>query len=538
MLVTLFALVGAGRIVATYGILTQTYDEPAHIATGMDWLEGAYTRDYLHPPLARVAAALGPYLAGARKAGHENDWVDGNHKSIWTDGDHILQSDGKYRRNLSLARLGVLPFFVVGTVLVYVWGRMLAGAVVGVIAALLYTTLPPILAHAGLATTDFVFVVTYQAAVLAIIVWLKRANAMNSVVLGLALAVAMLSKMSAAVYLPATIAAVLAVRFGVSGRLNPCSRWSTLAGRLGLVAFVGAAVFWGGYRFTFDLLPPQIVKGVPFAETLAEVPIPAPAFVAGLIELKNHNQRGLAPYFMGSAGRSVWFFPAVVVLKTPMALLLLGLAGIVLAWTRSRRESNWELAAPLACVLVVMCISISARINMGVRHVLPLYWPLVVVAALAARWLWDQHGLRHLARIAVVVLLLWQLAVSALVHPDYLAYFNELAGGKPERFLIDSDLDWGQDLGRLSNELRARGIKNLHLAYFGSRYMDLNRHGLPAWQPLRPNQRAEGWVAISVLILKSGNEYRWLEAYEPVAHIGRSMRLYDVPPHDGASEPG
>jgi hypothetical protein len=132
-----------------------------------------------------------------------------------------------------------------------------------------------------------------------------------------------------------------------------------------------------------------------------------------------------------------------------------------------------------------------------------------------------------------VGLLVWQLGSSLAAHPDYLAYFNELAGKHPERILVDSDLDWGQDLLRLVEELRARHVERVAIAYNGS--ADLSRHGLPAFRPLVPHQPTTGWIAISEMRLKIGegrppyDEFAWLEAYEPVARVGRSIRLYYVP---------
>jgi hypothetical protein len=138
----------------------------------------------------------------------------------------------------------------------------------------------------------------------------------------------------------------------------------------------------------------------------------------------------------------------------------------------------------------------------------------------------------------VIVLLLWQFTASVRAHPDYLAYFNELVGNSPERIVVDSDLDWGQDLLRLAEALRARKITSVAIAYFGSAYV--SRHNMPRVQPLRAYQLTTGWIAISKSQLKYGEgkpPYRgfaWLESHEPVALIGRSILLYYV--QAGASD--
>src|SRR5208337_2736316 len=109
--VIVLAAIAVARIVSTYHVFTQTTDEPAHIATGMEWLQwGSYAFEPLHPPLARVAVALGPYLSGLRLQDHRNLWIEGN---------ELLFANGRYLHNLSLARAGVLPFFLFATFLVW-----------------------------------------------------------------------------------------------------------------------------------------------------------------------------------------------------------------------------------------------------------------------------------------------------------------------------------------------------------------------------------------------------------------------------------
>src|SRR3954463_9292616 len=110
LILAVCALAGVLRMVSTYRVFNQTWDEPAHVAAGMQWLDrGGYTYEALHPPLARVMVALGPRLAGIRSAGQEN---------VWLEGTAILYAGGRYDRNLALARLGVLPFFLLATLVV------------------------------------------------------------------------------------------------------------------------------------------------------------------------------------------------------------------------------------------------------------------------------------------------------------------------------------------------------------------------------------------------------------------------------------
>jgi hypothetical protein len=112
-------------------------------------------------------------------------------------------------------------------------------------------------------------------------------------------------------------------------------------------------------------------------------------------------------------------------------------------------------------------------------------------------------------------------------------YFNQLAGRQPERVLLDSDLDWGQDLGRLADTLRARGVPQLWIAYHGT--VDLSRQWLPPYTELPPDQPVTGWIAASLFRLALGSPggpidaYAWLRPYQPVARVGHSILLYYIP---------
>ena len=113
----------SARIVATYTVFNQTFDEPLHIGCGIEWLGGVICADET-PPLARVAEAVGPYLLGARSKGTPYQNMD----SEYTAGSHVLYRTGSYDLTLALARLGNLPFFWIACLVVYLWGHRYYGA--------------------------------------------------------------------------------------------------------------------------------------------------------------------------------------------------------------------------------------------------------------------------------------------------------------------------------------------------------------------------------------------------------------------------
>jgi len=189
---------------------------------------------------------------------------------------------------------------------------------------------------------------------------------------------------------------------------------------------------------------------------------------------------------------------------------------------------------PVLAAAAIMLVCLPSKVNVGVRHILAIYPFLALSVGAGAGALWKMARPRWIGPAIVVGLMAWHVSASWAAHPDYLAYFNELAGRHPERILVDSDLDWGQDLLRLVEELRARHVERVAIAYNGS--ADLSRHGLPPFQRLVSHQPTTGWIAISEMLLKTGDGppydgFAWLEAYEPVARVGRSIRLYYVPPN-------
>src|SRR5215467_4596755 len=198
------AVIAVIRIVATYPSISLAYDEPAHIVCGMEWLDkGTLRLEPLHPPLPRVAAALGPYLAGARLPEVKMIAEPGGASfDIYPAGVEILYTNGRYARNLALARIGELPFFILGVGLVFLWGRSLYGNSGGVLAVLLYTTLPTVLAFAGIAYVDFALSVFLPWTVFAFVLWLETPSLKRSLLLGTAGGLTVLSNLSGLLFLP------------------------------------------------------------------------------------------------------------------------------------------------------------------------------------------------------------------------------------------------------------------------------------------------------------------------------------------------
>ena len=189
----LFVCLATVLVVSTYPVFNQMWDEPAHIAAGMEWLSrGRYTYEPQHPPLARVAAAIGPYLGGARTIGQPK---------IFNEGRALLGEGAHYRRMLTLARLGMLPFLWVMLGVCAVWGLRAAGPAAGALAVVFAATNPNLLAHAGVAGTDLAPAALAALALFAWMRWREEPTTSRALLFGASVGLAAAAKFSALVYL-------------------------------------------------------------------------------------------------------------------------------------------------------------------------------------------------------------------------------------------------------------------------------------------------------------------------------------------------
>ncbi len=523
------------RLIPTYSTFTQTYDEPNHVACGMAWLEKSDYRSCLdHPPLARVAVALGPYLKGIRSHPPEGDEDPGN---------PILYSDGNYVQNLTLARMGNLPFLALACVVVFLWSYRWFSAATGFWAVLLFVNLPPILGRAGLATLDMACAATVLAALYQWMRWLEAPGWRRAIGFALALSLALLSKFSSFAFLAVCCTgSFLYVAFVERAAVFTRTERRSWIPQGCVVAGITLFLFWAGYRF--DLLPisnhlgehrivEQAFPASPLLRKTAsralELPLPLTEAARGLGQLYLYNQQGDSNYLFGRTSPLGWwaFFPVAFGVKTPIGFLLLAAAGTALVLAPSRKR-QWQHRLTAFFPIAILLVCMASRINLGIRHALSVYpflailaGQLIVIALMSKR---------RLMVLGTGLLVYWVLVDAWKAHPDYMAYFNQLAGVQPEKVLCESDLDWGQDLHRLSQRLEALGIHDVAIAYFGT--ARLQEAGLPRYHVLGPRETATGYIAASVRNLNLeyalDGSYGWLRQLTPIERIGKSIYLFHV----------
>jgi hypothetical protein len=235
---------------------------------------------------------------------------------------------------------------------------------------------------------------------------------------------------------------------------------------------------------------------------------------------------------MGARGVQGWwfYFPLAFAIKTPIPLLILLLVAVALS-LKNRQDARAEsfLLVPMVLFFVA---SMFSSIDIGYRNILPvLPFAFVYVSKVAAR------AVSHVGRVVLIALCVWYVAGTVILSPHYLAYFNELVGGPANgyKYLVDSNLDWGQDLGNLKKYMDAHDIQEVYLSYFGTAdpgYYGIRFHELPGAPPAP--DAAKAYYVISATNLQgvygqASTARHWLAQYEPVGTVGYSIFVYHLP---------
>ena len=551
--------------VTSASALSMTFDEPHHLATGIEWWQfGTYRWWTENPPLPKVLTALGPYLTGVRLPARPTADT-----SVWNTGIHLVEAGGA--RTLMLARLGTLPWLLLALGFTFALAGGRAQIRYAFLATALCATYPPLLGHAGLATTDVAAVATVLGFLLALDRWAARPTLGRAAVVGVALALAALCKLTAPLLCAVLAVAWLCGRRMAGGRWlgegGPWPRARALIAQAALAATAMLIVVWAGYRFSVgrleDLpamsylgtpaLPPPDKRGA-LLTWLARVPLPAPEFWHGFLFLKAHDAHGHLAYLFGATREHGFrsFYLVGLALKSPVSFLLLVFVAVAAAFGPIGRRALGARGGGAALAAVgALLFSAIITVNIGLRHML-IVVPLlsIFVARALGSWIESLAPPRQvMGGAAIGLLLAIQIVVVERARPELMAFFNPLAGAEPGRALIDSDLDWGQDMRLLQRDLAARGVKELHYGLFG-----IVNPCDPAWPkmiPLEPGKPVTGWVVLSEQFYRSGlhfsfrrascetdaryqfhvdpaDAFDWLKGMEPAGRVGASLRVYWV----------
>jgi len=484
-----------------------TWDEGDHIFSGYESLK---THDFglnpEHPPMVKMIGAL-PLLSLELRVpavGHrffkEEAYMDGRELLFHNgpaDGGHYDANTLIFR-----ARLFASVFSLIAAVLVFLGTTEMFSLTAGLIALVLFCFEPNLIAHGAFVTTDMAASCTIFATIYAFWRWVKVPSAARLLTAGLVGGFALAAKHSTILLAPMLLLLAAVVLYDQRRkdhtpsplRITPARMITALA----VITGVAVIVLWAFYGFRFSARP----AGLALTPSLADYIKPlAPREAHGILFLAHWHLLpesylyGLADvrrvandmpsFLLGRVyAHGTWmYFPIVFLIKStlPMlALLALTLFAIARRWLRPSLELAFVLIPPV----VYMLVSMGSHLNIGARHILPVYlFCCVIAGAGAAALLRAQQTRKSRERwtLTVMALLIFHVATTLHASPNYISYANEAWGGPTQtyRYLSDSNTDWAQQLIAVSAELRARGVQHCYIAYFATPFILPSDYGIP-----------------------------------------------------------
>ena len=541
---------------------SSTFDEPVH-ALG-SWVltyHNDFRVDPENPPLFQHWAALpqGPNALKLDLHGAAFDSLLKTDALKYTVTPDVLYNtpgnDGeafiRRSRNMMLM-IGV----AVGAVMA-MWSWRLAGALAAVVATALFALDPNMLGHAPLVKNDIPLVASMIW--LAMATWLcgQGITWVRALSLALAISACVTTKFNGLLAIPQAslllgIRALMPAPWKMLGR-ELTSRARRLAAAVGVMlfcCFVCWIVIWSLYHFRYDatIQPGVMLDSDAMHRRLARwwlTPLRIvadhhllpQAWVHGLL-LQVGMMRHRTAFLLGNYSQTGWwyYFPLAMLFKTPVTtLVVLTSAMVAFLWMLNRKRPGERTVWSIVCValpfVIFLGVSMTSKMNIGLRHVFPLFPLMYVAAGVMAAKLWSMRP-----KLVTGVLILFGITLaieSFVVFPNYIAYFNFACGGSRGglRLLGDSNLDWGQDLPALQAWQQEHPGAPLFLIYFGTVPAE------PAYHlRLTPRLQDAQFVAISATCLQgiynadeaTRAQWRRLRQQAPIEVLNGSIYIFDV----------
>jgi len=510
-----------------------TYDEPVHIAEGLNaWRSGRFEQYNDHPPLARLWSTL-PLL--------DQKWqVDIEQLPDAFRVTHIAPDPVSlaWRARAMNVWFGLWLAWLVWRAADRLFSRTAAN-----FALALFAFSPSLIAHFSIAATDGAATLFIFATAWALVRWRLSPTWKTTVGSGMLLGLLLLAKFSTA---PMFVLALLwMLLLGADKIIRSPTRWNW--GKTAAALLVALFIVWAGYFFhvshltvrdgtltaTFPNWNGAIVKPVRGDRNYSLL-IPAGEYIEGFRELVRHNRQGQPAFFLGQVStHGGWklYYPVVILLKWSTIVLALSVTGLAIA-RRSKVRVPPDLWIMASFPAVYLAMAIFARFNLGDRHVLPMY-PFAILFA-AVVWEWAR---RKRAVAALLILLAALNAADGLRYaPGYLSYFSPFVSpAESFRLLTDSNLDWGQGLLALRDYQRSHPGERISLSYFGS--VDPQVYGIQS-DFFGGHKRVPGTVIVSATnlsgqYLAEPERYRWLLEQRPVKILDHSLYVFKVHDNDG-----
>ena len=540
-----------GLALTSARVKSATFDEDAYIGKGAAvWFRGNYGLRTAHPVLAPLIGTA-PLLTepGFAEAVDSSKCETGSARRC---GRELLFFRSDTRRVLFLVRLPVIGLLVALGALVYRWARELYGPWGGLLALTVYALEPNLLAHGRLLTLDlpataFVCLTLYAA-------WRfwRRPGWWRPVAWGVALGLAGATRYTLVFVVPVLVVMTLVYAARPVSGVSSLRRMAKAMAALGAAGAIAALTVWAIYGFTFGPVPDWGIR------------LPAPAYFYDLKELLAYRNKPQDAFLLGQHYTGGWwpYFVVTLAIKTPLPVLILlgaALASLIrrlfsplLSGEGPGEGSGRRELLILIAVGFYYALSLFSPFNIGHRHLLPI---LPLLAILIGRLGPRLIAGRRLHRYAAGALIVWLVFGTLRIYPHFLAYFNELVGPRNGyRVLVDSNLDWGQDLPALERYVAEHDVPStgsghrpaLYLSWFGESrpwQYDIPYRFIPSkpdelsdihTRVYHPDYPPPGVYAISAtnlqaLLFDDNDLFAYFLKREPVSQPGYSIMIYEVP---------
>lgn len=571
-------------IIATFSMKDDslTSDELVHLPAGYSYLTQKDMRlNPEHPPLIKDLASLPLLFIKEIKFPTETDAWQKNVNDQWEFGSYFLYRMGNpVDKMIFWGRIPMILVLILLGFYIFKFAREFFGNKVALLSLFLFSFSPTFLAHGRLVTTDVGAATGVVIATYYFLKFLEKNTWKNLIGAGIALGLALLTKFSTILLFPFFILLLLFWTIKNSSNFKDffkiLSRYFLRFILILLISFLIIGVF---YQYHVWNYPPekqakdtQSILSSPNYHSIvwmADKPIlrPFAQYLLGLIMATQRTSGGETIYFFGEISSTGWktYFPFVYLIKEPLTFHVLTLIALLFvifsiikqpfwlnAWQKTREWLNFHFPefAFISFIIIYWIVSLSSNLNIGVRHLLPLFpFTFILISSVIINLTKTPFLKIKLAILGGLIF--WQIISVISIYPYFLAYFNELIGGdeKGYLYLADSNLDWGQDLKRLSQWVNKRGIDKIYVDYSGGydkTYYSTEKHYLkekflPWWNERDPKELPKNsYLAVSVFFLQrergvpvagfsgSRGHYRWLDKYQPIAKIGYSIFVYYI----------
>ncbi len=562
-------------------------DEMPHIVSGYSYLtKQDYRVNPEHPPLIKELAAVPLLFQSVYFPEQDPAWKD-HVNDQWDLGDKFLYKYGNDAdRMLFWARIPMILIFLLGGWVLYRFAEKITKRrETALIALLLFLFSPNLMAHGRFITTDMGITAFTVFALYSYYLYLERPNWKRMLFAGLIFGLAQLAKFSVFLLIPTFL--VIGALYGLGvyrkGKSKIALHQMFLQiGKAIVIMAIGYVLVGVWYTFTMWNMPLAVqhqlinesltpndlgkINAPYYLNKMTDFPLTRPyaQYLLGFLMVTAHATGGHTTYFFGEVGKN-WpdYFVFAYLLKEPIASqILFYFAGIIFtlilvkvlkSWSKGKNhkllnaywlQTNAVLIGYFFFAFLIFFMASVNKLQLGIRYILPVFPFIYLFTAYMLSIFWEHfEGKKQVwARFFTIgilsLLLIWVVGSNILVFPSYLAYFNETIGGPKEgyKYLVDSNLDWGQDLIRLRQFMDDNNIPYVKIDYFGGGNLDYYLNGrYQVWG--FDKKPTSGWFAISASAIQwnslnppSQGSYHWLtDYYKPVAQIGYSIFVYHVP---------